>query len=345
MSNIRIGVIGCGGIANGKHLPEIKESIGGEIYAICDANDNALHTTGEKYGIPKERRFKNYLDLINCSDVDAVDICSPNYLHYSMAQAAIQAGKPFCIEKPVGINSEEVKKLKEAVEKAGIKSMVCFSYRFMPAVRYAKYLIEQGILGNINAVYAQYLKSSAFIEGRRLDWRFEKNYARYGVSGDLGVHLIDLATFLAGDIKRICADIGIVVKERKRLDSENYAPVETDDYCNFLAKMEGGASATFSITRCAPGNSNYIRAEVYGDKGGIRFNLNERDRLEVYKDGKMELTMVPEEFFTAQMQEFINVINGKPDRYVPTLEDGYKCQLVLDAILESAKNNSWISLD
>jgi predicted dehydrogenase len=345
MNNIRIGVIGCGGIANGKHLPEIKKSTGGEVYAICDIDDNALHTTGEKYCIPKERRFKNYLDLIECSDVDAVDICTPNYLHCSIAQAAVLAHKPFCIEKPVGINSEEVKQLKETAERAGVKSMVCFSYRFMPAVRYAKYLIEQGILGKINAVYAQYLKSSAFIEGRRLDWRFEKRFAQYGVSGDLGVHLIDLATFLTGDIKRVCADIGIVVKERKKLDSEEYAPVETDDYCNFLAIMEGGASATFSITRCAPGNTNYIRAEVYGDKGGIRFNLNEKDRLEICRDGKMELAIVPEGFFTTQMQEFINVISDKPDRYVPTLSDGYKCQRVLDAILESAENNSWISLN
>ena len=128
MKNIRIGVIGCGGIAIGKHLPEIKKSIGGEIYAICDTDDNALHATGEKYGIPKDRRFKNYIDLINCVDVDAVDICTPNHLHCSTAQAAVLAGKPFCIEKPVGINSEEVKHLKEAAEKAGVKSMVCFSY-------------------------------------------------------------------------------------------------------------------------------------------------------------------------------------------------------------------------
>jgi len=344
VNNIRVGVIGCGGIANGRHLPELKASAGGEIYALCDTDINALNKAGEKYNVPSERRFENYLDLIKCPEVDAVDICTPNYLHCTMAHVAISEGKPFCIEKPVGMDCDEVYRLKESADKAGIKSMVCFSYRFMPSVRYAKWLIEQGTLGKVNAVYAQYLKSSAFIEGRRLDWRFEKRYARYGVSGDLAVHLADLASFLTGDFKRICADTGIVVKERKRLDSEEYAPVETDDYCNFLAAMEGNASATFSITRCAPGNDNCVRAEVYGDKGGIRFNLNENDRLEVCIDGKMKLTMVPKEFFTTQMQEFINVINNKPDKYVPTLEDGCKCQKVLDGIIESVEKGTWVSI-
>jgi len=261
-----------------------------------------------------------------------------------MAHAAIAEGKPFCIEKPIGMNYDEVIQLKKAADEANIKSMVCFSYRFMPAVRYAKWLIQQGNLGEINAVYAQYLKSSAFIKGRRLDWRFEKRYARYGVSGDLGVHLIDLATFLAGDIQKIYADTGIVVKERKKLDSEEYAPVETDDYCNFLAKFKNGASATFSITRCAPGNANRVCAEVYGNKGGIRFDLNKSDTLEVCVNDKMVPTEVPKEFFTTQMQEFINVINGKADEYVPTLEDGCKGQKILDAILDSAETGTWITL-
>ena len=199
-------------------------------------------------------------------------------------------------------------------------------------------------MGKLFAVYAQYLKSSAFIKGRRLDWRFEKRYARYGVSGDLGVHLIDLATFLAGDIQKIYADTGIVVKERKKLDSEEYAPVETDDYCNFLAKFKNGASATFSITRCAPGNANRVCAEVYGNKGGIRFDLNKSDTLEVCVNDKMVPTEVPKEFFTTQMQEFINVINGKADEYVPTLEDGCKGQKILDAILDSAETGTWITL-
>lgn len=344
MNNIRIGVIGCGSIANGRHLPEIREAAHGEVYALCDTDSNALRMAGETYGVPEERRFENYMDLIMCPDVDAVDICTPNYLHCSMAQAAISAGKPFCIEKPVGMDNDEVDRLKIAADRAGVKSMVCFSYRFMPAVRYAKWLVEQGTLGKINAVYTQYLKSSGYMEGRRLDWRFEKRFARYGVSGDLAVHLIDLASFLAGDIQRICADTGILVKERKRLDSEEYAPVDTDDYCNFLAKIENGASATFSITRCAPGNSNCVRMEVYGDKGGIRFDLNENDRLEVCAgaNGKMELVMVPQEFYTTQMQEFINLIHEKPDKYVPTLEDGCKCQKVLAGILESAESGSWV---
>ncbi|MDD5603720.1 MAG: Gfo/Idh/MocA family oxidoreductase, partial [Eubacteriales bacterium] len=200
MEKLRIGVIGCGGIARGTHLPGIEKSDCGLITALCDINEKTLNEAGDKYGVPAARRFTDYRELIVCGDVDAADICTPNNLHCEMAQEAVKAGKPFCVEKPVGINYGEVKKLEEATAAAGVKAMVCFSYRFRPAVRYAKHLAEQGIFGEINGACVQYLKSSAFMKGRRLDWRFDEKQARYGVSGDLGVHLIDLVQFLAGDI-------------------------------------------------------------------------------------------------------------------------------------------------
>lgn len=352
MENIRIGLIGCGGIS-GKHLYELSKAEGCVIYALCDINEASLKAAGEKYGVPEERRFTDYHDLIALPEVDAVDICTPNYLHVPMAEAAVAAGKPFCCEKPLGVNYDETVALKRHADEAGVKSMVCFSYRFMPAVRYAKHLVDEGKIGNVINFYAQYFKSSAFIKGRRLDWRFVGKDARYGVSGDLGVHILDLASFLSGDVTSLAADLGIAVKERMRLDSDELAQVETDDYCHFLAKFAGGASATFSITRAAYGNTNQIRVEVYGDKGAFRFDLNHNDRLEYYtggiKDGRlieqMETVEVPKEFYTSQMQCFIDLLRGKPDRYIPTLADGVKLQRVLDAILESDRDRAWVDIE
>ncbi len=351
MNDIRVGLIGCGGIS-AKHLSELSKASGCVIYALCDINPEKLRAAGEKYNVPEERRFSDYHDLIALPEVDAVDICTPNVWHVPMAEAAVEAGKPFCCEKPLGVSYEETVRLKEKADKAGVKSMVCFSYRFMPAVRYAKHLVDEGKIGNVISFYAQYFKSSAFMKDRRLDWRFVGKDARYGVSGDLGVHILDLASFLSGDVTSLVADMGIAVKERKRLDSEEYAPVDTDDYCHFLAKFDGGASATFSITRAAFGNVNQIRVEVYGSEGAFRFDLNRNDRLEYYtggiKEGNainiMEKVDVPEEFKTSQMQCFIDLLHGNPDRYIPTLEDGVRLQKVLDAIMESDEKKCWVNV-
>ncbi|MGN1346743.1 MAG: Gfo/Idh/MocA family protein [Eubacteriales bacterium] len=347
MEDKRIGLIGCGGIS-WNHLPRIERATGGVIHALCDIDEERLKKAGDRFGVPEERRFTDYHKLIQLESVDAVDICTPNNLHVPMAMEAAEAGKPICVEKPLGINYEETLKLQRLVEAKKIPAMICFSYRFMPAVRYARSLVDQGEIGRVINIYAQYLKSSAYMPGRRLDWRFEKEIARYGVSGDLGVHILDLTTFLAGNLTGLFAQTGIAVAQRKRLESEEIAPVTTDDWCHFLARFEGGASATFSITRAAYGNTNHIMVDVYGEKGAFRFDLNDNTKLEFHRPGtdetKMEVLEVPAEYGADQQQTFINLLHGIRDPYLPTLADGVKMQKMLDAIMESAEKNVWVEL-
>ncbi|MBR4960617.1 MAG: Gfo/Idh/MocA family oxidoreductase [Clostridia bacterium] len=347
MNDIRIGLIGCGGIS-GNHLPQIEKAEGGVIHALCDIHPGRLKTAGDRYGVPEERRFTDWRDLIALETVDAVDICTPNNLHVPMAMASVDAGKPFCVEKPLGVNYAETAELLRRAEEKNIPSMICFSYRFMPAVRYARHLAEQGLLGNIVNIYAQYLKSSAYMPGRRLDWRFDKDIARYGVSGDLGVHILDLTTFLAGDVTGVFAQLGTAVPFRKREDSEEIAPVTTDDWCHFLARFSGGASATFSITRAAYGNRNHITVDIYGEKGALRFDLDNNQKLYYHRPGTdenaMEELTVPEEFRAGQQQCFIDLLHGKKDPYLPTLADGVRMQKMLDAIMDSAERNAWVDI-
>ena len=346
-----IGVIGCGGIANSVHLPSLAKASGAYISALCDIDSIKLKKTAEKYGVPESSCFTNYEDLISCQEVDAVDICTPNNLHCPMAAKALFAKKPFCIEKPMGISAQEAKALKTAADKSGLPSMICFSYRFYPAVRYAKSLIDKGHLGNINTIYAQYLKSSAFIPGRRLDWRFEESKARYGVSGDLAVHILDIVRFLAGDITGVFAKTGIAVKKRMELGRDVLRNVTTDDYCNFLAEVEGGISATFGISRCAYGNKNHIVVDIYGDKGALRFDLNHSDQIQVYVPDNtgvnedMKTITVPDEYKSDQMQTFVDILHKKQPLYAPTLDEGLNCQYILDALLASSEQCRWIDIN
>lgn len=258
----------------------------------------------------------------------------------------MEAGKPFNIEKPLGISIEETEALLKAADEKHIKSQICFSYRFFPAVRYAKKLIDEGKIGRIHSIYASYLKDSAYWEGRRLDWRFDEKIARYGVSGDLAVHILDTVRFLAGDYDGLIAQMDVIVKERKKLDSEEIVPVTTDDVCNFFARMKSGASATFGVSRAASGNKNRVRAEIYGKKGGFRFDLTDPKHMEIAMGGhaEMEEIEIPDEYRYPQQQSFIDLLNGKDDPWRPQLRDGVKLQYVLEALMESAGKDQWVNI-
>lgn len=348
---VKIGIIGVGGIACGVHIPGIENSYGGVITAICDIDSEKLKLVGDKLNIPQNRRFENYIDLILCGDVDAVEICTPNYLHVPMAIEAVKAGKPINVEKPLSINVSEAKKLENELFKNPIMNMMCFSYRFKPAVRYAKEILNRGLLGDVISVNVEYLKSSAFMPGRCLDWRFIKEYAGTGVLGDLGVHLIDMAQFLIGDMTRVCAETGIIVKQRKKLNSDEYGNVETDDWCHFMADFNCGAHGLFNITRCAIGHDNTIKYDIFGTKGVISFNLNCPDEMNIcigdvdVESHGMHKIIVPKDYNITQEQMFVDMVSGKECKYLPTVSDGVKCQTILDSLLESSLKGCWVNLD
>ena len=349
-NNVRIGIIGIGGIARGAHLSGLKAAQNCEVTAICDIDEKKLAEVGDELGIPAERRFTDYHDLIECDLVDAVEVCTPNYLHTEMASAALLADKPVNCEKPMGLSAEDAMKVKYAEDESKAFGMMCFSYRFKSAVRYAKYLIDKGYIGNIISVNVEYLKSSALWEGRRLEWRFRKELAGSGVLGDLGVHLIDMANILVGKVKAVSCVTKTVVKERPLLDSDEMGEVTTDDICNFLAELEGDIPATFSITRCAYGHSNTIKYDIFGDKGVISFDLNNPEVLgvcigeaDINGDG-MHTVKVPAKFRASQEQTFVDACLGRFDKYFPTISDGIESQKILDALILSSETGKRVEL-
>ena len=346
----RIGIIGLGMIANGRHIPELKNVKECKITAICDIDENKLKTVGDGLEIPEEYRFTDYNDLINCSEVDAVEICTPNHLHVPMATAAVKAGKALNIEKPLSIDLPSCEMLKTALKENSVPNMMSFTYRFMPAIRYAKWVIDNGHIGDVLNVDVEYFKDSGFIEGRRLEWRFEKEKAGTGVLGDLGVHLIDMAELLAGKITSVCGFTDIIVKERKRLDSDQIATVDTDDYCSFICTMENNVKGNFVISRCAIGKGNSIKFDVYGTKGVLCFDMNNPDVLGVYSkvsdisNKKLETIDVPQQFHTTQEAEFVKMLCGEECDIFPTIDDGLRSQKILDAILESSERRCWVNI-
>lgn len=347
---VRIGIIGLGRIS-ASHIDGIKKAGGAEITAICDIDSEKLQTIGDTLCIPESHRFTDYHDLICCPEVDAVEICTPNYLHVPMAIDAAKAGKHVQVEKPIGISSTDgIDQLLAAVEENGVVNMMDFSYRFRAAVRYAKHLLEQGKLGKLLNVNIEYLQSGVFIPGRRLEWRFVKEYAGSGTLADLGVHLIDMTRFLIGDFQSVCAMQSTVVKERMKLDSDEYAPVLVDDITSFVAKLEGDVIANFLVTKCAIGEANTIKYELYGTDGILKFNLNNPTELtlcigEIDKETNCIHTVrVPDSFVLEEQACFIRSIKGEDLPYFPDLKEGVAAQKVVDAVLRSAQTASLVNL-
>ena len=353
---IRIGSVGLGGIWTGVHEPGIRRSPDLELVAICDIDEEKLKAAGEKYGIDEAHRFVDYHDLINCPDVDAVDICTSNDAHFEIGMAAVEAGKPYDIEKPITMTAEEADILANATKEKGIKNMVCFSYRFKAAARYAKDLIAQGKIGKVYHVDMQYFQAWGL---PRVDcplaWRFIKNRTGSGALGDLGCHALDLVRFVLGkEYTNIVGHTGTYVKERKLEKGEGVGQVDVDDFCNYMADMEDGISASFQITRFGFGRGNYQRMEIYGSEGAIVYSLDATPGLEdeievcsgdINADAHVFSKLpIPQQYYSDQMQSFADILNGVGDGLPATIFDGQANQHVVDTILESAEAGKWMEI-
>ena len=350
MKKIRMGFVGLGGIAEYVHIPGTIKSPDAEVVAVCDIKEDVLKAKGDKFGVPEAMRFTSYKDMIRHADIDAVSICTPNDVHFEVAVEAMNNGKPFAIEKPITTRYKEAKQLKEMALEKKIPNMVCFSYRFKPAARYARWLVQNGSLGKIYHIYGQYLQEWAMSEEVPLVWRFKKDASGSGALGDLGSHMIDLTRFIVGDFEKVCSHAGTFIHSRKEINSDSYGTVDVDDYCHYLAELKGGVSGSFEISRYAYARGNYQRVEVYGSKGALIYNLEDTDTLQVcigdvYKSAKAYVEVpVPQQFKCDQMQSFFDIINGRGDGLAATIEDGAVNQLIVDGIIEAFEKEKWIYL-
>jgi predicted dehydrogenase len=290
-----------------------------------------------------------------------VVVATPNHLHREIVLAALDAGKHVLCEKPLALNRGEAVSMLDAAKSSGRVHMTAFTYRFVPAIQYAKHLVERGELGTLRSVRAAYLMA---LSGHVLGWRSEKRFAGSGVLADIGSHLVHLVQFLAGDIRSLTAS-----DRRFREDPTS----DVEDWIAFLAEFENGACGTFEISRVAPGRgagiSEEIFIELYGSKGSLVFSLQDPWGLmaalgEDASDPSRPLRHydVPERLLKMpgssrdvhahdrrwgyrydQAFHFVESVNLGESR-APSFADGVRCQAVLDTALESSQSRSWVKV-
>jgi len=340
------------------------------LVAICGRTETAVAEAARRYGY--ETYYTDWKKLIKDERIELVDNCLPNFMHAAPSIAAAEAGKHIICEKPLAMSVDEARRMYEAVEKAGVKHMTGFNYRFVPAIRLAKKLIDEGYIGKILQYRAVYLQEWIMDPNFPLVWRLRKKLAASGALGDLGAHIIDLARFLVGDIESVCGMTETFIKERPLPeDPSKKGKVDVDDVFIAMVRFKGGAIGSLEASRFCAGRKNYQRIEIHGTEGSLVFNLERLNELEVYsrKDPEDKMgfktilvteTIHPfmkywwphghiigwEHTFVHEVHHLIDcIVNDKPISPLgATFYDGLKCQEVLEAILRSSKEGRWINI-
>ncbi|MGY1620555.1 Gfo/Idh/MocA family protein [Geodermatophilus sp. SYSU D00691] len=315
--------------------------------------------------------------LLERDDVDLVDVCTPGDTHAEIAIAALEAGKHVLCEKPLANTVAEGEAMAEAAARAaarGVRSMVGFTYRRVPAIGLARQLVAEGRLGEIRHVRAQYLQDWIADPSAPMSWRLEKDKAGSGALGDIGAHIIDLTQYITGQaITGVSGMLETFVKERplaaaggalSGVGGEGVGQVTVDDAAAFLARFDGGAFGVFEATRFATGRKNAIRIEINGSEGSVAFDFEDMNVLHFLDatgpaatagfrrivvtepDHPYVAAWWPaghglgyEHGFTHQVVDLLTAIAAGEDP-TPSFADGLQVQRVLAAVERSAADHS-----
>ncbi|SIN13519.1 Predicted dehydrogenase [Micromonospora cremea] len=353
---------------------------------ICGRDTGKVADAADRLGW--DAYTTDWRDLISRDDIDVVDVCTPGDSHAEIALAALAAGKHVLCEKPLANTVAEARAMTAAADTAraaGVRSMCGFNYRRVPAVTMMRQLVADGRLGVIRHVRATYLQDWIVDPQFPLVWRLQKDRAGSGALGDIGAHIIDLTQFVTGQrITGVSAVTETFVKERPlpagssglaasvdgsgSVDGNAPAtgPVTVDDAAVFVARLDGGALATYEASRFATGRKNALRVEINGSLGSVVFDLERLNELEFYdatrpsvEQGFSRILVTEgehpymsawwppghiigyEHSFTHQMRDFIEAVATGADP-APSFADALQVQLVLDAVTRSAEiGSSW----
>ena len=345
--------------------------------AICGRDEEGVIAAMGKFGW--ESYETDYKKLAARKDIDVIDVTAPSNYHKPIVMEAIAQGKHVFCEKPLALNLADAREMLEAAKKAGIKHQIGFNYRFAPAIKLAKKLIDEGRIGKIYHFRGKYLQDWIIDPEFPMVWRLDKSICGSGTLGDLGAHVIDLAAYLVGDIKEVTGMSKTFVKKRPivtemsglsgKADSD--APmgdVTVDDATAFCAEFECGALGTFETTRFSAGHKNDMSFEINGDKGSLKFEFERMNELwycDYTEDAQTQgfrLIQASDEChsyagdfwpvghvlgyentFVAQMYEFAKAI-ANDYKAAPGFDAGVKVAQIMDAVDLSIERRAWVDV-
>jgi predicted dehydrogenase len=331
------------------------------LVAICGRDEKAVAEAAGRYGY--DGYYTDWRQLVEDDRVQLFDNGAPNDLHAAPTIAAAQRGMHVVCEKPLGRDARESHAIWRGVRETGVKHMCAFNYRFVPAIRLAREMLEAGELGEIYHFRGRYLQEWITQPAFPKVWRLDRKRAGSGALGDLGAHVIDLARYLVGEIASVSAATRTFIEDRPG------GHVDVDDAVEAIVEFEGGAGAvgTIEASRFCLGRKNGMTFEINGSKGSLAFDLERLNELQVHLPGSRP---------GRRAQGFRNVLVSEADHpfwqhwwphghmlgwehamvhelhhlltciarnrpvgpHGATFEDGYRAAEVCDAILRSARS-------
>jgi len=346
MDKIRIGVIGTGSIAR-EHLKAYKKNPHVEVYALCDLNAELLAKRAEEFGVPAERTFTNCEEMLKLTEIDAVSVCTWNAAHAPCSIAALNAGKHVLCEKPMAMNAEEAKAMKEAAEKNGKLLMIGFVRRFGNDCDILMDLISNDQFGEIYYAKATYLRRN----GNPGGWFGDKARSGGGPLIDLGVHVIDLSRYLLGRPKPVSVYGATFRKLGNRPDikggkaylsarANDTTVCDVEDLATALIRFDNGAVVSVEASFSLNLKKDVGSIELFGTKAGAKID----PELEMYSEMNGYMTNVTltnptalsfDGLFAREIDHYVDCVRlGLPCR--SPAEDGITLMKILDAIYESA---------
>lgn len=354
---LNFAIIGCGGITLQNHLPGLALCPDVKVTALCDTDPATLERARQQTGVAITSTRS--AEIVQRDDIHAVIIATPNFTHAPIALDAIAHGKHVLCEKPLALNRTDARAMAEAAERAGVRHMTAFTYRFVPAMRYLAHLVKRGDLGQ------PYHYRSCRLQDwgtRSVGWRQVKRLAGTGELGDMLSHRIDFAHLLVGPMQRLVAGL------KQWHPVRGGQPNDLDDWSAILAEFKNGATGMLESSKLASGRNESWRSldyvEVNGSERSFVFITGEWNKLQTGKIGGpgLETIEIPREFWKLpgsprdlatgdplvtfrydQAWEFVDAIrNQRP--CTPSFHDGARVLAVMDAAVKSAETRQWVEL-
>ena len=347
---LRIGVIGVGGWTETCHIPGLQAHPRARVVALCGRSAERRQAQAARFQIPET--YGDYRELIERAGIDAVTISTPNSSHFGIACAALRAGKHVFCEKPLALHAAQSEELLALAAALGRVHQVAFTFRFLHAAGEARRLIGEGAIGPLRRILAVTEGAGALRPGAQARWRNDAALSGYGLLGDMGSHLVDLARFVTGGEFRAVRGAAWRIGRSPRPSGDDAAtlvPVTADDEAEALLEFAapgGPATVTLRLSSLTPPpHRNYL--EFVGEQGYLRlpYSRGETDTLAMGRDGAAPNTLplppgaapAPNHCLFRMMAAFVDAcLAGGSVAPAATFADGHAAQQVLDAVAAAA---------
>lgn len=337
---VNIAIVGTGGMAK-NHADMFGAAEGCQVVAVCDIDIAKAQAFAKAHGIAKV--YDSLEALLADPDIDAVSNVTPDKFHKPVSLQIIAAGKHVMCEKPLAVNAADALEMANAAKAAGVINMVNLSYRDAPAIQDARSRVAAGEIGRVMHVDASYLQSwlvsnhwGEWHSGDTWLWRLSSQHGSKGVLGDVGIHILDFASYPVGDIDEVFCQLRCFDKAPNNQIGDY--TLDANDSALIHARFANGAMGSIHTTRWATGNINTLRLRIHGDKGAIDIDLDRsRTSLQMCRGDNIndavwetiECPPTPNNY-----QRFVNsIVSGHNDQ--PDFAYGAKLQVVIDSCFES----------